>query len=204
MAAQYADEIVQDELDKSLETEFSCLLRLRGSGSKKNGTDTGYEVPLLNGVGAFKEKLPASQRINPLTGPTLPPRSDRPIWSYKFFGSRGGAFIMPNSDLVIRFPVGSLIKKVIFKGQGSKILEKGLNIALLFFYIHYSLFMKRFLTQYGMKYLSVFQTKLIRIVVRSFKSIRNKINRIKIKISSKFNRFKSKRKRKRKVQRILI
>jgi hypothetical protein len=75
-----------------------------------------------------------------LTGLTLPPRSDRPIWSYKFFGTRGGAFIMPNSDLVIRFPVGSLIKRVSFKGQGSKILEKGLNLALLFFSIRYSLF----------------------------------------------------------------
>lgn len=34
MAAQYTDQIVQDEVEKPLETQFSCELRLReGPGS---------------------------------------------------------------------------------------------------------------------------------------------------------------------------
>jgi len=44
IAAQYTNEIVEDELAKSMETQFSCELRLRaGPGSKNNST--GYDVP---------------------------------------------------------------------------------------------------------------------------------------------------------------
>ena len=97
------------------------------SGSKSTSTSS-----LFNGVGLFKEHLPVSERINPFFGPTLPIRKDRPIWSYKFFDGRGGAFVMPNNDLGIRFPVGNLLKKIVFKDCGSKILNCGINLYLIF------------------------------------------------------------------------
>lgn len=51
MAAQYMDEIVEDEINKSLETQFSCELRLRGGPGSKSGN---YSTPLLfNGAMIF-------------------------------------------------------------------------------------------------------------------------------------------------------
>jgi len=173
MAAQYTNEIIQDEIDKPLETEFACEVRLRGGPGSKSGNNSTSRSPLFNGVGLIKEYLPVSQRTNPLFGPTLPARKDRPIWSYKFFGNRGGAFIMSNSDLVIRFPVGNLLRKIVFKGCGSKILNNGLNLLLLVSYIRYAMFIKKFIAIYGVKYVNLFRTNLIRIVVRYIKLILN-------------------------------
>ena len=137
----------------------------------------------------FKEHLPVSERTNPFFGPTLPVRKDRPIWSYKFFDGSGGAFIMSNSDLVLRFPVG----KIVFKGCGSKILNNGLNLLLLVSYIRYAMFIKKFIAIYGVKYVNLFRTNLIRIIVRGIKSILNKIGeirrKIKLKIRSIFDLF---------------
>ena len=117
MAAQCTNEIVQDEINKPLERQFACELRLRGGPGSKSGNNTTSTSPLFNGVGLMKEHLPISQRTNPFFGPTLPIRKDRPLWSYRFFGNSGGAFIMSNSDLVIRFPVGNLLRKIVFKGK---------------------------------------------------------------------------------------
>ena len=99
---------MEDEINKPLETQFSCELR----GSKSGNHTT---PPLFNGVGLMKEHLPSSERTNPIFGPRLPARKDRPLWSYKFFGNNGAAYIMSNSDLVIRFPVGNLIRKMVPK-----------------------------------------------------------------------------------------
>lgn len=164
MAAQYLDEIVEDEITKPLETQFSCELRLREGPGSKYGNHT-TTPPLFNGVGLMKEHLPSSQRTSPIFGPRLPARKDRPLWSYKFFGNNGAAYRMPNSDLVIRFPVGNLIRKILFKGCGSKIINNGFNLLVLLGYVRYAIFIKRFIAIYGIKYVNFFRTKLIWIVV---------------------------------------
>ena len=189
MAAQYLDEIVEDEINKPLETQFSCELRLRGGPGSKSGGNSTSTSPLFNGVGLTKEHLPASERTNPFFGPRLPVRKDRPLWSYKFFGNNGRAYIMPNSDLIIRFPLGNLVRKIVFKGCGSKLLQNGLNLLLLVSYIRYAMFIKKFIAIYGVKYVNLFRTNLIRIIVRGIKLILNKIGKIKRKINSKI-RFK--------------
>ena len=183
MGAQYTNEIIEDELDKSLETKFESELRLRlrgGPGSKySNSTST---MPLFNGVGLMKEYLPASQRTNPIFGPTLPKRKDRPLWSYKFFG-KGEAYIMPNNDLVIRFPAGNLIRKIFFKGCGSKILINGFNLLVLLNYVKYAIFIKRFIATYGIKYVHFFRTKLIHIVVTGSQLVLTRIHKLRPKLS---------------------
>jgi hypothetical protein len=192
MAAQYSDEIVEDEINKPLETQFSCELRLRGGPGSKSGNHT--TPPLFNGVDLMKEHLPSSQRTNPIFGPRLPARKDRPLWSYKFFGNNGAAYIMPNSDLVIRFPVGNLIRKILFKGCGSKIVSNGFNLLVLLSYVRYAIFIKRFIAIYGIKYLNFFRTKLICIVVTGSNLILKKIRKFSSKV--KFRRFRFKRKAK--------
>jgi hypothetical protein len=80
MAAQYNNEIVEDELDQSLESEFACTLRLRGP--KSNSTSiagSSAKPPLFGGVGLRKENIPRSERTNVFSGPRLPARADRPI-----------------------------------------------------------------------------------------------------------------------------
>ena len=195
MAAQYSNEIVEDEINKSLETQFSCELRLRGGPGSKSGNYIN-KPPLFNGVGVFKEHLPASERTNPIFGERLPPRNDRPLWSYKFFGNgnNGAAFIMPNSDLVIRFPVGNLIRKILFKGAGSKILSNGFNLLVLLSYVRSAIFIKKFIAIYGVKYINFFRSKLISIVVAASNLILKKIRRFSSKV--KFRRFRFKRKAK--------
>nr|WPV76535.1 hypothetical protein [Naviculales sp.] len=60
MAAQYMTEIVEDEITKPLETQFSCELRLRGGPESKSGKNSTSPMPLFNGVGLMKEHLPSS------------------------------------------------------------------------------------------------------------------------------------------------
>ena len=99
---------------------------------------------------------------------------------------------MPNSDLVIRFPVGNLIRKILFKACGSKILSNGFNLLILLSYVRYAIFIKRFIAIYGIKYVNFFRTKLTCIVVRSSKLVLKKIHKFISKV--KFRRFKLKRK----------
>jgi hypothetical protein len=102
-------------------------LRLKRGPGFKSGSNSTSTSPLFNGVGLLKEHIPVSERTNPFLGSTLPLRKDIPIWSYRFFGNRGGALIMTNSDLGIRFPIGDLIRKIFFKGCGLQILKYGMT-----------------------------------------------------------------------------
>lgn len=57
---QYVQEIIEDEVRKSMETQFSCELRLRGGPGSKNNNNTGnftsLKPSLFGGVGIFGEK----------------------------------------------------------------------------------------------------------------------------------------------------
>nr|WPV76536.1 hypothetical protein [Naviculales sp.] len=99
---------------------------------------------------------------------------------------------MPNSDLIIRFPVENLIRKILLKGCGSKILKNGFNVLVLLSYVRYAIFLKRFISIYGIKYVNFFRTKLICIVVTGSKLILKKIRKFSSKV--KFRRFRFKRK----------
>jgi hypothetical protein len=102
IASQYTNEIIEDEINKPLETKFACEIRFRGGPGSKSGSNSTSTPPLFNGVGLFKEHLPVSKRTNPLIGPTLPARIDRTIWSRKFF-NRGGA-----QSIIIERPTENL------------------------------------------------------------------------------------------------
>jgi hypothetical protein len=98
---------------------------------------------------------------------------------------------MSNSDLVIRFPVGNLIRKILFKGCGSKIVSNGFNLLVLLSYVRYAIFIKRFITIDGIKYVNFFRTGLICIIVTSSDLILKKIRKFSSKV--KFRRFRFKR-----------
>jgi len=96
-ANSYASQMVEDQLspieDDAIARSFRVRLR-GGQGSKSGAPAHNGTSPMWNGVGLFKEELPVEARSNPLKAlPTCRRPSDRPLFTYKFFGPRGGAMV---------------------------------------------------------------------------------------------------------------
>ena len=85
---------------------------------------------------------------------------------------------MLNSDFVIRFPIGNLVRKIIFKGCGSEIFKSSFNLLLIASYVKYALVIKNFINQSGIKYIVLFRNTFIKIVIKNSKSIFLKIAKI--------------------------
>ena len=127
MVSQYTDEIVQDELAKSMETQFSCEVRLRSGPGSKNHHNYA-STPLFGGVGLYKEQLPPGGRSNLLFGTVCPRRNDRPIWSYKFFGFTQ-VVISPDADIILHLE----------KFYNFKIIKIIIDVVIIGSYIYYSI-----------------------------------------------------------------
>ena len=205
MAEQYVQEIIEDEVGKPMETQFSCELRLRGGpGSKKNnnGNFTSSKPSFFGGVGIFVEN--AEKTDQNILNPRLR-RGGRPLWSYKFFGGNGTAFIMGNCDVVvqfpfpagnhdilIRFPTGKLLKRIFSKGYNSKLLQYSLDLLLIAGYIKYAIaiamFIKKLIDKHGLKSIRrLLKHTNIKIIVKYYiKSILKKIGEVKNKIRFNF------------------
>ena len=80
---------------------------------KRDVRRRGGDPSLVNGVGVFKQYLPAKARTNPLTGPRT--GNYRPIWAYRHVKPLGFvdiAFIgmrLPTCRSIIQFLVGKRI-----------------------------------------------------------------------------------------------
>ena len=94
---------------------------------------------------------------------------------------------MPNGNLVIEFSVRDVIKKIIFKGCGGKIIKYGLNILALASYVRYAMFIKELISKHGIKYVNLFKNTCIKIILKHAKFLLKEIGKIKTKIRSRFN-----------------
>ena len=200
-AEQYVQEIIEDEVLKPMETQFSCELRLRGGPFKNNnnGNFTSYrsKPSLFGGVGIFGEN--AEKTGEKMLNRQLR-RGNRPLWTYRFFGRNGTAFIMGNCDIVvqfpypngkrdlsIRFPTGKLFRRILSsKGYNSQMLRYIVNFLLIAGYIKYAIgiavFLKKFIDKHGLKSIRVFKDTGIKIVIKYIKSVLKRIVKVKNKI----------------------
>ena len=105
-ADEYMQQIIEDEAFPLDDDELSRSFRLRlrgGPGSKGIPNEPGGTKPLFNGVGLFKEHLPAESRTNPFTSlPTCRRRDDRPLWTSKFFDVNRSGFIVHRSGFIVQ------------------------------------------------------------------------------------------------------
>lgn len=97
-ADEYVQQIIEDEAFPQEDDEIARSFRLKlrgGPGSKGMPAGFGKIEPLFNGIGLFKENLPEGSRSNPITSlPTCRRRTDRPLWTYKFFSTGRSGFIV--------------------------------------------------------------------------------------------------------------
>ena len=109
-ADEYVEQMIEDQDNPMEDDAIAKSYRLRlcgGPGSCGNINNENGTVPLFDGVGLFKENLPAEGRTNPFKElPRCRRRNDRSLWTYRFFPGNRNGFIVQRcyySIYLIRF-----------------------------------------------------------------------------------------------------